>query len=256
MKFSHAFLDLDGTVYVDGELIPGVLDSLIDLKKSGTQIFYMTNNTSVAVTDYYQKLADFGLPVEDGCIITPTLTLSEWLKNGEIDRFYSVGTSAFESELSEFSGKKSCISNPQIVVVAFDTELNYSKLRKACHFINSGVPWVITHIDLACPSLDGPVPDCGSIARLISSTTGVDYIDHFGKPGKYMMDMIKGITSASPYILVAGDRLYTDIQIGVSLEATTILVCSGEYKRGIPIPFESGDVWVYETLHEYLNTVN
>jgi 4-nitrophenyl phosphatase len=252
MKFTHAFFDLDGTVYVDGVVIPGVLEGLNALKRSGTKVFYMTNNTSVSLKDYYEKLVKLGLPVENDSVISPTLTLASWLKKSAFNSYFSVGTSAFGSELSLLSGKKHCATDAQLVVVAFDRELNYQKLSKACELINSGVPWVVTHIDLACPSLNGPIPDCGSIARLIASATGVDYSDDFGKPSKHMYDLITDISFCSKNILVAGDRLYTDIRMGVDLSATTIAVCTGEYKRSSPFPFKRIEAQVYETLADYL----
>ena len=255
MKFSHAFFDLDGTVYVDGELISGILPALKNLKKSGTKIFYMTNNTSVSIKDYYEKLTQFDLPVEDGCVLSPTITLSKWLKKSSFESFFSVGTSSFGFELSSMSRKKICSKKPQLVVVAFDRELNYGKLKKACELINSGIPWVATHIDLACPSLGGPIPDCGSIAQLISSTTGIDYFDDFGKPSIHMRNLISEVSANSKKILVAGDRLYTDVQTGVALGATTVAVCTGEFKRGLSFPYKETEVKIYETLTDYLNEI-
>ena len=255
MKFSHAFFDLDGTVYLEEKLIPGIPESLWNLKQSGTQIFYITNNTSVAVLDYYKKLNRFGLPVEDGCVISPTLTLGNWIKESPITYFYPVGTNAFNQELSALSGKNISHTEPQLVVIAFDTELNYAKLKKACELINGGIPWVSTHIDLACPSLNGPIPDCGAIAKLISSATNVDYVDHFGKPSKFMVQMIREISGYSTSILVAGDRLYTDIKLGIELECTTVLVCSGEYQLGSFIPYRGDLVQVHETLPIFLNSM-
>ena len=131
MKFSHAFFDLDGTVYVDGDLVPGVLRSLYELKRSGTKIYYMTNNTSVSIKRYYEKLDELGLPVEGECVVSPTLTLAKWLKNTAFTSFYSVGTSSFTSELVSLTGLKNCSSSPEVVVVAFDRELTYSKLQDA-----------------------------------------------------------------------------------------------------------------------------
>jgi 4-nitrophenyl phosphatase len=252
MKFSHAFFDLDGTVYVEGKLIPGVLEGLNKLRLSGTKIYYMTNNTSVSVSNYYSKLAEFGLPLKDGCVISPTLTLAKWLNELEYERFYPVATSSFTTELISLTGIKRCDLDPQVVVVAFDRELDYSKLSEACRFINSGIPWVVTHIDLACPSQAGPIPDCGAIAKLLSSTTGIDHIADFGKPSKYMRRMIQGISNDSSTILVAGDRLYTDIQIGVDLGATTVVVCSGEFQKGDTLTFTKKQAQVHDSLADYL----
>lgn len=70
-----------------------------------------------------------------------------------------------------------------------------------------------------------------------------------------MRNMIQEISNYSSRLLVAGDRLYTDIQIGVDLGATTILVCSGEYQRDDPLLFTEQQVQVHATLADYLSGI-
>ncbi|EHZ2845108.1 HAD-IIA family hydrolase [Vibrio vulnificus] len=250
--FTHAFFDLDGTIYVDGKLIPNIKNSLLKLKGTGTKIYYMTNNTSVSISKYYDKLEFLGLPVDESCVISPTVTLANWMKSKKIDRFYSVGTNDFIEELCALTGAKHDSIEPEIVVVAFDSELTYEKLQKACGHVNNGIPWYITHVDLACPSGLGPIPDCGAIAKTVSSTTGIDYIDHFGKPSPMMVSLIKEISANSNHILVAGDRTYTDAQIGVNLGAKTVLVCTGEFQSNFESPFKSSEVEVVSTLADFI----
>ncbi|GAB7225723.1 TIGR01457 family HAD-type hydrolase [Vibrio owensii] len=252
MIFTHAFFDLDGTIYVDGKLIPNIKDSLVKLKNSGTKIYYMTNNTSVSISKYYEKLESLGLPVGESCVISPTVTLANWMISKKVDKFYSVGTDDFIKELCELTGAKHDSREPEIVVVAFDRELTYEKLQKACGHVNHGVPWYITHVDLACPSERGPIPDCGAIAKVVSSTTGIDYIDHFGKPSSMMVSLIKNISANSNDILVAGDRTYTDAQIGVNLGAKTVLVCTGEFQSNFKSPFKSSEVEIVPSLADFI----
>ena len=55
---------------------------------------------------------------------------------------------------------------PDVVVLGFDTTLQYDRLRRACDFIRAGVPYVGVNPDLNCPVEGGGfMPDCGSIAR-------------------------------------------------------------------------------------------
>lgn len=139
------------------------------------------------------------------------------------------------------------------MIVAFDRELDYDKLVVACGLINRGVPYYLTHIDLACPSDVGPIPDCGAIGRLVQATTGVEATGHFGKPGDLMLGYLQKLAQPGEAVMVAGDRDYTDAEIGLRLGAHTVLVCSGEYKRETKAVDSRIDV--RDTLADYLRSL-
>ena len=48
-------------------------------------------------------------------------------------------------------------SNPEYVVLGYDTEINYDKIATASIHMHAGVPLVASHPDMVCPSPDG---DC------------------------------------------------------------------------------------------------
>lgn len=224
------FLDLDGTVYLDGLPFPDVLETLHKLSTAGSTIHYITNNTSESVEQYSKKLANIGLPVFEGAVISPISILLNWMKNNKKRKVYPIGTKSFEYALVNSGIATVDHCNPDLVIVAFDKELTYEKLMISCKLINSGVPWYITHIDLACPSIHGPMPDCGSIGAMIEKTTGVPPSGHFGKPGKHLVRYLQSIIHDDERIVVAGDRLYTDAALGLKIGAHTILVKTGEFK--------------------------
>lgn len=229
---SRAFLDLDGTVYLSGTIIDGVDAEIRAHAEAGVKFHYMTNNTSYSSSEYVTKLEKLGLPLMEGAIVSPTIVLADWLRSKGITRVFSVGTDAFCAELESVGGAVQTADDPACVIIAFDREVTYAKLETACGLINSGVPYYLTHIDLACPSDKGPIPDCGAIGRLIEATTKVALHGHFGKPGDRMLAYLQKLAQPGEALMVAGDRDYTDGEMGLRLEAQTILVCSGEYQRG------------------------
>ena len=244
------FLDLDGTVYVDGKIVDGVDAELRRLASAGAAIHYMTNNTSLGSHQYVDKITTFGLPLREDAVISPTIILSDWLRDKGFGRVFSVGTGGFNEELQARAGVQISEERPDCVIVAFDRELTYAKLQTACALINAGVPWFLTHIDLACPSAAGPIPDCGSIGRLVEATTGTPPGGHFGKPGAHMQAYLRKIIRPDETVIVAGDRVYTDAQTGLALGARTVVVCSGEFKRGTALP--DPRIEVHETLAQFL----
>lgn len=245
--------DLDGTVYVDGILVPGVGDEIRRLHQAGHRFFYATNNTSLGSSAYEHKLQQLGLPVTAHCVISPTKVLIRTLQQHQIRRVYTVGTTSFQNDLSQTLDIDPLHPDPQWVVIAFDRELTYQKLEIACQHINRGVPYYLTHIDLACPSRGGPVPDCGAIGRLIESVTQKKPAGDFGKPGSLMVNYIQDLLGQYGPLVVAGDRTYTDMQLGIHLGARTVVVRTGEFS-GNPDELPNG-VETFDSLTKFLRTV-
>lgn len=50
------FLDLDGTIYLGGNLISGALEFLNRCDEQGVQRFFLSNNSSRSVSQYVKKL--------------------------------------------------------------------------------------------------------------------------------------------------------------------------------------------------------
>ena len=48
--------------------------------------------------------------------------------------------------------------HPDVVVVGFDTTLDYAKMCKVCDFVRAGLPYLSTHPDYNCPTETGFIP--------------------------------------------------------------------------------------------------
>ena len=66
------FLDLDGTIYLGGELIVGASEFLERLDGRNIKRFFLSNNSSRSVPQYLKKLADFGIHANDGEVLLST----------------------------------------------------------------------------------------------------------------------------------------------------------------------------------------
>lgn len=226
-------LDLDGTVYLGGQLLPGALAFIDYLRESERDFLFLTNNSSRHAEYYVQKLAAFGVrcTVED--ILTAGEATAQYIKKLKAGaRVYLVGTPELEQEFQQH-GFTLTADAPDFVVLGFDTTLTYEKLAVACRLIRKGVAFIATHPDLNCPVEDGYIPDCGAMTALIHSSTGVSP-KVIGKPNREIIDMI--LAKRGDYqpwqMAMVGDRLYTDIATGRNAGIKTVLVLSGETARG------------------------
>jgi 4-nitrophenyl phosphatase len=221
-------LDMDGTFYLGDHLIDGALDFIRKLEETKKGFLFFTNNSSRIAAFYRKKLSGMGCEVDINSIVTSgDVTIRYLQQNYQGKKVYLVGTPLLEESFKQ-AGIILVEDKPDIVVIGFDTTLTYEKLTMACSYIRGGALFLATHLDLNCPTEDGFIPDCGSICALITASTGVKP-KYLGKPFLETIDMIKIITGMNnDEIAFVGDRLYTDIAIGVNNGVTSVLVLTGE----------------------------
>jgi len=63
-------LDIDGTVALGSELLPGAADFLRTVKKNGGIFRFLTNNSSKAAGDYVEQFHDWGIETEETEFVT------------------------------------------------------------------------------------------------------------------------------------------------------------------------------------------
>ena len=222
-------LDMDGTFYLGNELIEGSLDFIERVKATGRDYLFLTNNSSHDARFYVEKLSKMGLQTDESHVLTSGEATCE-----KLNELYP-GKRAFvlgnEFLLREFEAAGIGVdeARPEVVVAGFDTTLTYDKLRRACDFIRSGLPYIATHPDFNCPTETGFMPDIGAILAFIEASTGRRPDLVVGKPNTGIVEAVERRTGLRVNELaMVGDRLYTDIETGLRSGMLSILVMSGE----------------------------
>ena len=222
------FLDLDGTIYLGGDLIDGAVDFLGRLEASGIRRFFLSNNSSKSVGQYLEKLQSLGIPSAEEDILLSTHDLISWLDGEGVTESYLVGTEGMR-EMLEAVGVNTKSESPQYVVLGYDTEITYEKLSTASIHLHNGVPMVASHPDMVCPSPEGGLPDTGAYMDLFEATTGVRPVHVCGKPNAGMiLHKVEELGLRPEQCAMVGDRLYTDMEMADRAGVHGILVLSGE----------------------------
>ncbi|MDY3985513.1 HAD-IIA family hydrolase [Dysosmobacter sp.] len=225
-------LDLDGTVYLEDELLPGAEAFLAWVLETGGTVRYLTNNSSRGVDAGLEKMRRLGVPAEREEFLTAVEATVYYLRTSRSpsEVYYVVGTDSFRRQLAEagFRLREEPAEDVTAVLVGFDTELTYRKVENACRLLARGADFLATNPDWACPTLFGFVPDCGAICELIGRGAGRKPV-FIGKPDPTMIRLALEQTGCAPEeALMVGDRLYTDIACGVNAGVDTALVLTGE----------------------------
>jgi len=228
-------LDMDGTIYLGTKWIEGAKEFLDAVIASGRDYIFLTNNSSKGPSNYVEKLHNMGLDVGEEKIITSgDATIAALKRDYNGKKVFLLGNDLLKASFTEQGitltdkaiGEE---GQADMVVVGFDTTLDYKKMCIVCDYIRNGVPYVSTHPDYNCPTETGFIPDIGSIHAFIEASTGRRPDRIIGKPNAGIIDFLKERTGfKSSELAMVGDRLYTDVAAGVNNGLTGVLVLSGE----------------------------
>ena len=222
-------LDMDGTFYLGENLIPGSLDFIRRVEETGRDFLFLTNNSSHNADFYVQRLKRMGLNVGREKVLTSGEATAAVLKEkypGK--RAFVLGNEFLLEEMRE-AGVTVDQTDPEIVVVGYDTTLDYKKMTAVCDLVRAGLPYIATHPDFNCPTETGFAPDIGAIMAFIEASTGRRADLVVGKPHTGIVQAALRRTGlAVGQLAMVGDRLYTDVETGLKSGMLSILVMSGE----------------------------
>lgn len=249
-------LDMDGTIYNEDTLIIGASEFFDLLNMQGKSYVFMTNNSSKGKTSYVEKLNRLGIKATERNICSSVNATVMYLNDHKPKaKIYLVGTESLKSELLDEGFEVVPVEyrgdDVDYVLLGFDTELNYDKVRGASYYVSRDYSYIGTNCDLKCPVLENKfIPDCGAIAKMIELATGRLPL-FLGKPKRTMVDAVsKEWEVPIDKIACVGDRLYTDIAVGINAGATSICVLTGEAtKEEIAISKYKPD-YTFDTIKE------
>ena len=246
-------LDMDGTFYLGENLIPGSLDFIRRVEETGRDFLFLTNNSSHNADFYVQRLKRMGLNVGREKVLTSgEATAAVLLEKYPGKRAFVLGNEFLLEEMRE-AGVTVDQTDPEIVVVGYDTTLDYKKMTAVCDLVRAGLPYIATHPDFNCPTETGFAPDIGAIMAFIEASTGRRADLVVGKPHTGIVQAaLKRTGLAVGQLAMVGDRLYTDIETGLKSGMLSILVMSGETTPEMLAAYPHKPDLVFERLAEMI----
>ncbi|MDA3951878.1 MAG: HAD-IIA family hydrolase [Spirochaeta sp.] len=227
-------LDLDGTVYLGDALLPGAQEVVTELMSRDIPRLYLSNNPTRDREMYVRKLNDLGIPARPEEVITTVFTTTQWLLQNAPDA--TVFPIAEEPLIRALHAAGIRISEDpreiDIVIASYDREVHWKKLQIAFEAIwyYKRAYLIATNPDMFCPFPGGRGEvDAGAIIAALEATTGTKLRVNCGKPSPVMLRTIgQALGIELERSLIVGDRLYTEIRMGIEAGVDTALVLTGE----------------------------
>ncbi len=224
-------IDMDGVIVRGDEVISGA-DAFVDrLHTRQIKFILFTNNPMYTPFDLQHRLQRIGVRLTEDHIYTSAMATADFLAS------QMPKGSAFvlgESGLTEALHAAGFVLSdyaPDYVVLGETTTFSYARITQAIRLVAGGARFIATNPDLSSPGEGGITPGCGAIAALIESATGV-HPYYIGKPNPLMMrTALRRLGAHSETTTVIGDRMDTDIRVGLETGMETILVLTGVTTR-------------------------
>jgi NagD protein len=228
--YAGYIFDLDGTIYLDHQLLPGAGRVLSSLRSAGSRVVFVSNNPTFTRIQMMENLIRLGIEVGLQEVINSSYVLLDYLLQAAPGAVvYPVGEASLHHELQTAGFEIS--EDPQrieFVIASFDRTFDYRKLQISFDAIRHGAQLIATNSDRYCPTLQGGQPDAAAVIAAIEACTGVKVECVVGKPSTYMVRTALRALDANPQnSLLVGDRLETDIQMGIQAGMETALVLTG-----------------------------
>ena len=229
--FRGVVLDLDGVVYLGDEVIPAAPAALDGVRGLGVRVAFVTNNSYRPPDLVAEKLNRLGVKAAPGEVLTSAQAAVRLLGGREeLDgiKVLVVGGPGLRQTLAKAGARLvdgSAWREAEVVVVGFDPELTYERVRTATLAIRAGARFVGSNPDTTLPTPEGLWPGAGATLALLQASTGVRP-EVAGKPERPLLEEAAAAIGPGPYLMV-GDRADTDLDGAHRLGWATALVLSG-----------------------------
>jgi HAD superfamily hydrolase (TIGR01450 family) len=253
--------DLDGTIYLGKELLPGAHQMLEQLRTTDSKVVFLSNNPTRDPQMYVDKLTSLGVRADLSEILNTVVTMTAWLLEHAADKkLFVIGEPPLKSALLAAGlTLTEDAREVDIVVASYDRTFEYRKLQIAFDAIAvyRRAILVTTNPDVFCPFPAGHgEPDAGAIVAAIEACTGAKCQVNAGKPDKLMLETAMRQIGLTPgECLMVGDRLSTDIAMGVAAGMDTALVLTGETTLPMLAASDVRPTYVMHGVNELLPTI-
>ncbi|WP_202552512.1 HAD-IIA family hydrolase [Streptomyces sp. SID8352] len=253
--------DLDGTIYLGDELLPGARHLVRTLRERGRETLFLSNNPTRDPQMYADKLGRLGIPTPVSHIVNPVVTMAAWLRaEAPGASVFVIGEAPLVRAIEQAGLRVTDRAEEiDIVVASYDRGFDYAKLQIAFDALwqHGRARLVATNPDAYCPFPGGRgEPDAAAVIAAIEASTGKRCEVNVGKPSAVMLETALGVLGLAPSeCVMVGDRLYTDIEMAVDVGVDSALVLTGESTEEMvaALPPERRPTWVLQRIDELLN---
>lgn len=225
MRFKGILLDLDGTLYVGDQAIPGAREAVEALKASEFAIRYVTNTTRKSRRWVRERLLSIGFEVEEAEIFTPARAAAGKIGGGSC--FALVDGSVLE----DLAGVVITGDHPDYVLVGdLGEDFTYGRLDAAFRCLMQGAELLALQKNRYWRTESGLSLDAGPFVAALEYASGKQAVV-VGKPEEsFFRIALEDLGLAAHEVAMVGDDAEVDVAGAKKAGLSGIQVRTGKWR--------------------------
>ena len=222
-------LDLDGTLYQQGEALPGAVEVVRALETDGFPFRYLTNTTSKSRAAVAEKLRRLGFPAAEGQIVSPPFVAGRFLRERGARALLLLPDAA----KADFTGIAEDADRPDFVVLGdLGTAWTFERLNRAFRLVQDGAGLIALGRTRYWATDGGLQLDAGPFVAALEYATGREALT-LGKPAEaFFHEAVADLGLAPERVALIGDDAVTDVQAAQRAGLRGVLVRTGKFRPG------------------------
>jgi phospholysine phosphohistidine inorganic pyrophosphate phosphatase len=228
MKPRALLLDLEGTVFQSGALIPGAVEALAEATRRGVAWRFVTNATSRPRSVILRELAAMGLDVEPDRLFTAPRAARGLIAARGWTRCHFLLRPAL---LEDFDGVEAVEDGAEAVVLGdLGSGMTYERLNRAFRMLLDGAELVTLARNRYWQANEGLMLDTGPFCAALEHASGKKAI-LAGKPSPaFFQAALASTGAAASETAVVGDDLESDVGGAQRAGMRGVLVRTGKHR--------------------------
>jgi HAD superfamily hydrolase (TIGR01458 family) len=241
--------DIDGVLEYQGQVIPGAIEVLEELRSRNLVLRFLTNSTLKSRVSAAEKLRKKGFVALDAEIITASYATADYLRGLKPRSIWLMLDREGRDEFLEFVHDE---DHPEYIVVGdYRSRFDFDHLNRALRLLVEGARLIGMQNELTDGSFGELELNVGSWVEMLERASGVQAV-YIGKPFPYAFQLaMRSLGLSQGEVLVVGDRVSTDILGAKNAGLRSALVKTGEFR---PADLQVGiqPDWVLGDIRELL----
>jgi len=228
-------LDLAGVIYDGDHTLPGAIDAVARLRAAELPLRFITNTTRKTKQALLQRLAGFGLDINEGELFTPASAARDWLRQHDAAPVLVVHPN-LESEFEGIPARKS----RAVVVGDAGEAFDYGHLNAAFRALVDGAALIALAKNRTFKDDDGKLSlDAGAFVTALEYASGHTALV-LGKPSPdFFAGALASMECRPEDAVMVGDDAEADVAGALRAGlGRAVLVRTGKYRGGDETRFE------------------
>lgn len=228
--------DIDGVFYEGDKAIPGASQAVAWCQERDVSHLFLTNTSSRPRSSLVEKLAGFGIQVDEARILSPPVAAARWLKensSGEVALFVPEATRVeFEGLAIAGEDKESGVA--AVVIGDLAQAWDFAKLNRAFRLLMSEPRPELIALGktLYTKAADGLRLDTAPFVVALEHAAGVQ-ARVLGKPAEpFFQTALDMVGEKADQTVMVGDDIHGDVEGAQQAGLRGVLVKTGKFQPG------------------------